>query len=126
MQLEWRLSNFNYLEKLFGEALRPYGDVPMWRLYVQYVRLGNELTEPSQRSNTVGGNATSATSPIDVTAMASRRQTIIKAYELALASVGVDLYSSSLYIDYIAFLLTTTVLFISNFIPIHVFNHCHL
>ena len=98
MQYEWRHGQYELLEKLFTEALRPYGSVRMWRLYLQYVHLCNP---PSK---------TGAEKELHC------RQTINKAYELALSTVGLDLRSSSLYIDYIAFISSWSVssIFVAN------------
>lgn len=87
MQWEWRNSNYDSLEKLFGEALRPYGDVRMWRLYLSYIRLCNVTNDGDE-----------------VEATGAKRQTVIKAYELALSHVGVDFYSTPIYRDYITFI----------------------
>lgn len=84
MQYEFRHGHYVELEKLFAEALRPHGDVRMWRLYLQYVR----LTEGDETE---------------------QRQTLQKAYELALSMVGMDFGSGPIYRDYLKFILSWPV-----------------
>lgn len=93
MQFEWRHGQYEELERLFSLALKTRGDVRMWRLYLQYVRTGNAMA---------------ASDGPDV--MLEKRQTINKAYELALSAVGVDLHSLPIYRDYIAFIQSWPVL----------------
>jgi tetratricopeptide (TPR) repeat protein len=78
MQLEWRAGNWSHLETLFSESLRPWGDVRMWRLYLQYT---TQMNGPDSR------------------------ETLVKAYELALSHVGWDLQASSIYLDYLDLLM---------------------
>lgn len=96
MQLEWRRGNYQQLEGLFAEALRPHGSVRMWRLYLQYVAKGS-----------VGTSDQSPPTAADSSMVA--RQTMVRAYELALSHVGLDLHSASLYADYISFISQWTV-----------------
>lgn len=93
MQYEFRHGNYEALEKLFSEALRSQGDVRMWRLYLQYVKIG------------AGEEVES-------------RQTIQKAYELALGQVGVDLDSLPIYRDYLRSIMSWPVLFSPMFIDL--------
>lgn len=104
MQFEWRHGQYEELERLFSLALKPYGDVRMWRLYLQYVRMG--CLE--------GGDGPDA--------VLAQRQTLSKAYERALSSVGVDLHSLSIYSDYIAFIRSWPVLFVSLWFALPAFG----
>lgn len=87
MQYEWRNSQYEELEKLFTEALRPHGDVRMWKLYIKYVRLCNAQVEGEEQDSIL-----------------AKRQTIMKVYELALSHVGLDLYSGIFYQEYVKFI----------------------
>lgn len=105
MQLEWRRGNYQQLEGLFAEALRPHGNVRMWRLYLQYVaRSSNTSTGEGSPSVATTAATTGTADPSMVT-----RQTMVRAYELALSHVGLDLHSASLYADYISFISQWTV-----------------
>ena len=96
MQYEWRHQAYPQLEALFSEALRPRGDVRMWRLYLEYVRAGHTTQDAVPPESGGGGGDTADASLL-------QRKTMQKAYELALSHVGLDLDALSIYRDYIDF-----------------------
>lgn len=111
MQLEWRRGDYQQLERLFAEALRPHGNVRMWRLYLQYVARSGTTSSGGE-----GGSSAATTGAADSSMVT--RQTIMRAYELALSHVGLDLHSASLYADYISFISQWTVQERTNIEPV--------
>ncbi|OWB65659.1 hypothetical protein B5S30_g987 [[Candida] boidinii] len=75
-------NNLEQVEKLFNQCLTKVSDVDLWRCYVGYVRLVNDL----------------------ITGGESARQIIIKAYEFAIDHCGVDLFAHDIYKDFLDFL----------------------
>lgn len=100
MQYEQRFGHFKELEALFAEALIPHGDIPMWRLYIDYVLSCNELSTLSD----LGSKNFQLKSVGAPEEDAERKRTVSQAYELALANVGLDFHSSPFYREYIRFI----------------------
>ncbi|CAJ0945592.1 unnamed protein product, partial [Mesorhabditis belari] len=78
---ELRAKNFSKVEELFNKCLVHILNIDLWKTYVFYVR------------ETKGH-------------VPSLREQMAKAYDFALEKVGLDLYSYSIYSDYISFLKT--------------------
>lgn len=84
------------MEKIFAECLKPFGNVRMWRFYLKYVLLCNAPgTGIDCERSAIEGN-------VEEKEQISR-QTISKAYELALGSVGTDYGAMPIYRDYLNF-----------------------
>jgi len=99
MQREYRWGEYEQLEKLFAEALLPHGNIPMWLLYLSHVQQSNQPALDQKESEAVR-----------MEKLLLSRQIIIKAFELAVSTVGFDYGSLSIWQRYLAFIRSWPVL----------------
>ena len=80
---EYKMKNLKSLESIFSRCLKTAIHVDIWKFYLSYVKQINiELTpNPS----------------------AEQRMIVVKAYEFALSFIGLDVYSSSIWVDFLEF-----------------------
>ncbi|EGC34447.1 hypothetical protein DICPUDRAFT_153358 [Dictyostelium purpureum] len=78
VEQEMAEKNYEIVEKIFLENLRNVKNVEFWKTYINYIK--------------------------QVKSDSNNREEIIKAFEFALESVGMDISSTSIWTDYIAFL----------------------
>lgn len=81
-QYEYVNGNFDELEGLFTKCLKSNLSVPLWKLYLSYVR-NHQLPNISDESEA--------------------RQTMLKAYDFAVGHVGLDSASGPIWTEYIEF-----------------------
>ena len=84
LEFELEHQNYSQVQLLFTRCLRQILDVDLWKLYLTYIRRVN--------SNNDGGATPQA------------RTTITEAYEFVLQSIGLDLDSTTIWQDYLAFI----------------------
>lgn len=80
--MELELENFAAAEALFGKSLTKVVSVPLWLVYLDYVRRRNNL-------NDVGSEA---------------RTVVSRAYEFVLDNIGIDKESGGIWQDYVQFI----------------------
>lgn len=91
---EWKFLNGDYsgLESIFGESLKTIYSVKLWRLYLVYIRTARLLGKTDEAEIVQG------------------RQILFKAYESAVAHVGLDVESFPIWWEYLEFVKNQSVL----------------
>ncbi|CAK7201916.1 mRNA 3'-end-processing protein rna14 [Sporothrix eucalyptigena] len=82
IEMELELENFAAAEGLFGKSLTKVVNVPLWLVYLDYVRRRNNLNDAGSEARTV----------------------VSRAYEFVLDNVGVDKESGRIWQDYVQFI----------------------
>lgn len=85
------------LERIFASSLKTNFDVRLWKLYIGYVK--------------ASAAAAAATAGTEQDPNGSR-QTVIKAFEMAIGHVGGDLYALPIWKEYIDYCRSLTVPFL--------------
>lgn len=83
LELELTNDNFYAAEQIFSKSLLSVANVGLWKVYLNYVRRRNDLT------NDFSGSA---------------RATITQAYDFVLANIGMDRDAGAIWQDYIQFI----------------------
>lgn len=83
IEMELELDNFAAAEELFARSLTKVLNVPLWVVYLDYVR---------RRNNLLGDNAEEA------------RKVVSRAYEFVLDNVGLDKDAGKIWQDYVQFI----------------------
>ena len=82
IEMELQLENFAAAEALFGKSLNKVVNVPLWLVYLDYVRRRNNLNDAGSEARTV----------------------VSRAYEFVLDNIGVDRDSGRIWQDYVQFI----------------------
>lgn len=85
MELEIEHDNFGAVEALFGKSLLTVPNVPLWTMYLNYIRRMNDLSDD---------------------ATGNKRTTVSQSYDFVLNNIGVDKESGWIWQEYIQFLRT--------------------
>lgn len=93
-QLEYRLGHYAKLEALFARCLKTVCDVRLWRVYTAYVRQSKSAKATEERMDDE---------------VLTARAAIMKAFEVAVSTVGMDVDALPLWEDYLAFVRTIPV-----------------
>lgn len=111
-QHELLAGNFEQLERVFTRCLKSNLSVPLWRLYLSYVR-NYQLSRIQDESEA--------------------RQTMLKAYDFAVAHVGMDVASGPIWAEYIDFVQQNHHQLVRRremcllLTPVHLsFSFCHI
>ena len=95
IEQELKVKNFPLVEQLFGRCLLACPNVEIWRLCTSPLRCSRRRSSPRSDLNYVR-------SPKE--GVVQGRDEVIKAFEFALEHIGMDITSSPIWTDYIAFL----------------------
>lgn len=82
LNMELELENFAAAEAIFNKSLTKVVNVPLWLVYLDYVRRRNNLTDAGSEARTV----------------------VARAYEFVLDNVGIDRDSGRIWQDYVQFI----------------------
>ncbi|KAL1899213.1 mRNA 3'-end-processing protein rna14 [Sporothrix stenoceras] len=82
LNMELELENFTAAEAIFNKSLTKVVNVPLWLVYLDYVRRRNNLTDAGSEARTV----------------------VARAYEFVLDNVGIDRDSGGIWQDYVQFI----------------------
>ncbi|KIH89066.1 cleavage stimulation factor subunit 3 [Sporothrix brasiliensis 5110] len=82
LNMELELENFTAAEAIFNKSLTKVVNVPLWLVYLDYVRRRNNLTDAGSEARTV----------------------VARAYEFVLDNVGIDRDSGRIWQDYVQFI----------------------